>query len=423
MNFAHDRRIVITGIGSVSPIGIGVKRLAKAAFQGEVGKLDLINDRRKNQVLTYVIDREAVHKRVMTLRELYQGSTGMQCPVNIKASNPIQASFVATYDALNNSGILENNQVRLPERMRERTSLAMGCPVEVAKCERLLNTAERIPTAPIESVGSYSATELARTFLIEGSVVAINQACSSAITCLDALISKLRSGVSDIGLSGTVDLDVANIPEGFSDAGLLLPNNDQYSPMDADNKGIRLGEGAGTVVVETLENVRNRNAEDKIYAELITSAGFCDASDKTTPSGLGLERSIREVLRQSGVNPKEITFVQVHGTGNKASDEVEINVLKNVFDDHFAKLKITANKSRYGHSIHNAGFYNIAELALSLKDGKATPTIKVANPRCPSPPLVTNINDQSSDAKYGIAISMGFGGLNNCVLLKKWDGD
>jgi 3-oxoacyl-[acyl-carrier-protein] synthase II len=414
-----EQRVVITGIGPVCPTGIGIEEFRSAAFKGQKGAKETFQDRRKNTNIRFSTDRGRLEEERTRLYKLHKG-----CNVRPKSLDSLKSSFVASHLALSDSGLINDSRTKLQEHNRISTSVFYSVPPEFENIEKYFSDINSSVSRHLaEDVGSYVSTELSRIFGAEGISRAINACCSSTLNCIDDAIRYLKDGSSEIALCGSADMSYTSMTEGFSDFGILASNNDEYSPMDESNKGLRIGDGAGSLVLETLDHAKARNATDKIYAEILASASFSDASDRTKPSGLGLERSIDSVLKKAGLKPNQISFVQVHGSGNKVSDEIEIATLKKIFKEHFKKLLITSNKSRYGHSMINAGFYNLAELALSLKNSKPTPTVGVTKPRDADLNLANLTTKASDQYQYGVAISMGFGGINNCVLMKKWNPD
>ncbi|MDD9897513.1 MAG: beta-ketoacyl synthase N-terminal-like domain-containing protein [Candidatus Melainabacteria bacterium] len=415
----QDNRVLITGIGPVTPSSIGVTEFSRAAFQGEQGNLQKSTDARGKSNRVFRVDRQALSDEAARLKLLH----GRTCGVRPNSLNSLKASFVAAHHALEDSAVISPTRSRIGDDEAHKTSIFFAAPPEFLNIGRFF---ERLAEPGVqrhlaEDVGSYVSTELSRIFGAKGIVRSINACCSSTLTCLDEAFRYLKDGTSDLALCGSVDMDFASVTEGFDDFGILLQADQEYSPLDQGNSGLRLGEGAGALVLERLEHVKQRGALDKVYAELLASASFADAADRTLPNGEGLERSILSVLEQANISPADIDFVQVHGSGNKKSDELEIRVLRKIFGDHLKDMKITANKSRYGHSMINAGFNNIAELSISLKEDQPTPTTGIETPRDPDFPLYKLGDSYNEKSKYGIALSMGFGGINNCVLLKKWD--
>ena len=414
-----EQRVVITGIGTVCPTGIGVEEFSSAAFNGTKGRIEVFQDRRGNNNQRFLVNRQRLEEERKKLHKLHDG-----CNVRPRSLDSIKSSFVASHLALSDSGLINDSRTKLQEQDRESTSVFYSVPPEFKNIEKYFSDINfGVQRHLAEDVGSYVSTELSRIFGAEGISRAINACCSSTLNCIDDAIRYLKDGSSEIALCGSADMSYTSMTEGFDDFGILASENDEYRPMDESNKGLRIGDGAGSLVLETLGHAKARDATDKIYAEVLASASYSDASDRTKPSGLGLERSINSTLRKAELKPEQISFVQVHGSGNKASDEIEIATLKKIFGEHFKRLLVTSNKSRYGHSMINAGFYNLAELALSLKNSKPTPTVGVTRPRDADLNLA-NLTTQANDKyKYGIALSMGFGGVNNCVLMKKWNPD
>ena len=179
-----------------------------------------------------------------------------------------------------------------------------------------------------------------------------------------------------------------------------------------------LGEGAGMFVLETLENAQARGA--KIYAEFAGFGMSSDAKDITTPDAKGAARAVDNAIRDSGLKPIDIDYINAHGTGTRINDLTETAVLKQVFGDHARKLAISASKSLFGHALGAAGALEMLATVLAVTDNMAPPTINYLglDPECD----LDYVPNKARPMKINAALnnSFAFGGLNAVVVVKKW---
>ena len=184
--------------------------------------------------------------------------------------------------------------------------------------------------------------------------------------------------------------------------------------------GMVLGEGAAVFVFETLDNAKARGA--KIYAEVVGHGLSSDAMDITLPDANGAARAIGGALKDAGLNPEDVDYVNAHGTGTAANDVTETRALKQVFGDHASKFAVSSTKSMIGHALGGAGVLELAAVVLGMRDGIAPPT---ANYQEPDPECdLDYIPNEAREMEINVAISnsFAFGGLNAVVALRKFDG-
>ena len=212
---------------------------------------------------------------------------------------------------------------------------------------------------------------------------------------------------------------------GFASMRALSTRNDDPTqasrPFDKDRDGFVMGEGAGILVLEELESARRRGA--KIYCELVGYGMSGDAFHISAPceDGDGAIRVMRKTLKDAGVEPSVVDYVNVHGTSTPVGDRVEVIALKNVFGEHARRLAISSTKSMTGHLLGAAGGVEAGITALAIRDQVLPPTI---NQRTPDPECdidcVPNVARKAA-VRYALSSSFGFGGTNGALLFKKYD--
>ena len=254
---------------------------------------------------------------------------------------------------------------------------------------------------------------------ITGPAYSVASACSSANHAMGQAFFMVRSGMVDTAVTGGAEATITvGTMKGWE--ALRVMANDTCRPFSKGRTGMVLGEGAAVFVFETLENAKARGA--KIYAEVVGHGLSSDAMDITLPDANGAARAIGGALKDAGLNPEDVDYVNAHGTGTAANDVTETRALKQVFGDHASKFAVSSTKSMIGHALGGAGALELAAVVLGMRDGIAPPT---ANYQEPDPECdLDYIPNEAREMEINVAISnsFAFGGLNAVVALRKFDG-
>ena len=253
---------------------------------------------------------------------------------------------------------------------------------------------------------------------ITGPAYSVASACSSANHAMGQSFLMVRSGIVDTALTGGAEATITvGTMKGWE--ALRVMANDTCRPFSKGRTGMVLGEGAAVFVFETLENAKARGA--KIYAEVVGHGLSSDAMDITLPDANGAARAIGGALKDAGLNPEDVDYVNAHGTGTAANDVTETRALKQVFGDLASKFAVSSTKSMIGHALGGAGALELAAVVLGMRDGIAPPT---ANYQEPDPECdLDYIPNEAREMEINVAISnsFAFGGLNAVVALRKFD--
>ncbi|HAT35294.1 MAG TPA: beta-ACP synthase [Rhodospirillaceae bacterium] len=254
---------------------------------------------------------------------------------------------------------------------------------------------------------------------ITGPAYAIASACSSANHAIGQAFHMVRSGLVDRAVTGGTEACIAiGTMKGWE--AIRVMTTDTCRPFSKNRTGMTLGEGAAIMTLESLDHAKARGA--KIYAEIAGFGMTSDAMDITMPSFEGASKAMKFALKDGGLNPGDIDYVNAHGTGTAANDVTETKAIKIALGDHAENVAISASKSMFGHALGAAGAMELAVTTLAINNGIAPPT---ANYEEPDPDCdLDYVPNEARDLEINAAISnsFAFGGLNAVLAVKKFDG-
>ena len=261
----------------------------------------------------------------------------------------------------------------------------------------------------------------------KGPNIVTTTACASGIHAMGTAYSEILLGRVKAVITGGVEATVT--PLGVAGFTALKALSTQYNdepakasrPFDAKRDGFVIGEGAGLLFVETLESAQERGA--RIYAELVGYGASGDAYHMTAPceNGEGMARAMQNALREAGISPSAIGHINAHATSTMLNDSTETKAIKLLFGDHAKKIKISATKSMTGHLLGAAGGIESVFTALALHDEMLPGTINLENPDPECDLDYMADGSQNIACEYAMCNSFGFGGTNASLILKKWD--
>ncbi len=250
-------------------------------------------------------------------------------------------------------------------------------------------------------------------------------ACATSNNAIGDSFKVIQRGDADLMLSGGAEASITPISfAGFCNMGAMSKNPDPATasrPFDKDRDGFVMGEGAGILVLEELEHALNRGAN--ILAEVVGYGCTCDAYHITAPhpEGVGGIKSMQMAIKDAGIKPEEVGYVNAHGTSTPLNDPSEVKVIKAVFGSHAANIAMSSTKSMTGHLLGAAGAIEAVVTAMAIHDSFLPPTINVQNqdPECDID-CVPNKGREGS-IKYALSNALGFGGHNATICLKKYE--
>ncbi len=409
------RRVVITGLGIVSPVGLDVKSSWENILAGKSGISNITH-----------FDTTGFNTRFGGSVKNFDITTILSAKDARRMDTFIHYGIAASKEALTDSGleITDSNAFRVGVAIGSGIGGLPG--IEKGNKAYLESGPRKISPffVPANIINMVSGN-VSILFGLKGPNVAISTACATATHSIGDAARIVEYGDADVMLAGGAEM--ATSPTGlggFGAARALSTRNDDPEtasrPWDKDRDGFVLSDGAGVVVVEELEHAKARGA--KIYAEIIGYGMSGDAYHMTSPrkDGDGAKRCMELALYNARKAPDTVDYINAHGTSTPAGDIAEVHAMKSAFGSHASKLAISSTKSMTGHLLGAAGGLEAIFTALAIKNQVAPPTINIQNqdPDCD----LDFISDGAREIKIDIALSnsFGFGGTNGTLILEKF---
>ncbi|MFN8598364.1 MAG: beta-ketoacyl-ACP synthase II [Anaerolineae bacterium] len=408
-------RVVITGLGALSPLGLSVDELWSGLLAGRSGIARVTQFDASNmpcQIAGEVKGFEA--KNYIDGREAR------------RMARSAQFAVAATQQALKDAG--------LPDRFAEpdRAGVLLGTGIGgIEKIDEMLNVQRQRgydkinPFLLPNSLCNLPAHHVSKAFQALGPLNTVVTACAAGTQAVGEGAELIRRGRADIVVAGGVEAAMVDFLLGGFCAMRALPTSyndrpEQASrPFDKNREGFIFAEGCGILILESWEHAERRGA--KPYAEVLGHASSSDAYDvaKPEPSASGAVRAMRWALQDAGLTPERVSYINAHGTGTAANDAGETNAIKQVFGEHAYSVPISSTKSMIGHTMGSAGALEAVVCALTLKHSIIHPTInyETPDPECDLD-YVPNVARQA-DVQVTLSNSFGLGGQNACLVLGK----
>ncbi|HED36246.1 MAG TPA: beta-ketoacyl-[acyl-carrier-protein] synthase II [Gammaproteobacteria bacterium] len=408
------RRVVVTGLGIVSPVGNDLKSSWASILAGKSGAALITEFDTSDQSVKFACEvKDFDASEYIAKKELKKMDTF------------IHYGIAASDQAIKDSGLV------ITEQNAERIGIAVGSGIgglpmiEKNKDAMAKGGARKISPFLIPgSIINMISGNLSIMHGIKGPNIAPVTACTTGTHSVGLGARMIAYGDADVMIVGGAEKACSPLGiGGFAASRALSRNNDNPQaasrPWDKDRDGFVLGDGAGILVLEEYEHAKARGA--KIYAEMAGFGMSGDAYHMTSPSagGEGAARCMVNAMKDAGINPDEIQFVNAHGTSTPAGDVAETMAVKSAFGEHAKSLAITSTKSMTGHLLGAAGGIEAVFTVMSLQDQVASPTINLDNP---DPDCDLDfVPHTARDMKIDIAMSnsFGFGGTNGTVIFRK----
>ena len=411
----NKRRVVITGLGAVTPLGLNAEESWQAVRAGGCGIAPITQYDPAGQKVT--LAAEVKH----FVPEEHLGKSEAK-----RMGRFTQFAVTAAREALRDGG-LDPDQTDL-DRCGVIVSSGIGGQA-ITEAEHLRGM-ERgwdkvspfyIPTA----ICNMAAGQIAISAKFRGMCSCPVTACAGGSNAVGDAFHYIRDGYAEVMLCGGTEASITPLAiGGFTSMKALSQAEDPSRasiPFDKERSGFVMGEGAGVLLLEELEHARRRGAA--IYAEVVGYGATCDAYHMTAPlpDGSGGAKAMAMALKDGGVAPEDVDYINAHGTSTHLNDAGETSAVKTVFGPHAGKLMMSSTKSMTGHMLGAAGAVEAIFTAMALRDGFVPATIhyQVPDESCDLD-IVPNVG-RSADLHCAMSNSLGFGGHNASLVLKKWE--
>ena len=417
------RRVVITGLGAVSPLANGAEPTWQRLIRGESG-LRTITSFDISDLPAHVAGQVPCDPAVECY---FNADDYVALKDQRKMDRFIVYGIAAATQAIQDAGWHPSD-----EEEKERTGVIIGSGIgglsQIYDTSLTLNTQGPrrvspffIPACLINLVSGHVSIQHG----FKGPNHAVVTACATGAHAIGDAARLIQFGDADVMVAGGTEAAICRIGvAGFAAARALSTNfNDNPKaasrPWDRDRDGFVMGEGAAILVLEEYNHAKQRGA--KIYAEVIGYGLSGDAYHITAPAedGNGAYRAMRQALRNAKLNPEDIDYINAHGTSTPLGDVVEVRALKRLFGEHAKKLAISSTKSAVGHLLGAAGSIEALFCTLALRDNVAPPTLNLDNPSDECDLNFVPHQAQERPLKTVMSNSFGFGGTNACLILKQ----
>ena len=410
------RRVVVTGMGAVTPVGNDIVSFWDSIRSGKCG-IDTITSFDASEFKTQI----AGEVKGLEVTDFIEKKEAR------KMDKYTQFALIAASEAVKNSGL--DMEKEDPWRVGVVTGSGIGG----------INTLEEQHKALLERgpgrvspffipmmIGNMAAAQIAIKYGMKGINENVVTACASSTNAIGDAYRHIQYGSNDVIIAGGAEAAVSPLAfAGFCNMKAMSTRNDdpQHAsrPFDAERDGFVLSEGAGFIVLEELEHAKARGAN--IICEIVGYGATDDAYHITSPvpGGEGGAKAMELAIKDAGAEPADITYINAHGTSTKYNDHFETQAIKSVFGEAAYKVAVSSTKSMTGHMLGAAGGVEAIVCALAIHDGYIPATINYVNPDPDCDLDIVPNEGRSCEVKYAMSNSLGFGGHNATVVFKKYE--
>jgi len=408
-------RVAVTGLGAVTPVGNNVPTMWENVVAGRsgVGKITLF-------------DASDLETRIAAEVKGFDAVALFGTKATRRMDRYTQFALAAAQEAVADAGL-----AFVPgdtDRVAVIVGTGIGGMATLVQQVHLLDEGGPRRVSPLfipMVLGDSAAGQVAITFGIRGPNMAILSACASGATCIGEAAEMIRQGRVDKAICGAAEASVLRLAvAAFNSMGAVSRRNDEPAracrPFDANRDGFVMGEGAGVMILERLEDGLARGAH--VYAEINGYGASADAYHITAPleDGAGAALAMRSALASAGLAPSDVDYVNAHGTSTPLNDKAETKAIKSVFGDHAYRLAVSSTKSVTGHLLGASGAVEAIITAKALQEGIIPPTInyETRDPECDLD-YVPNVA-RRTPIHVAISNSFGFGGHNACLAFRRY---
>lgn len=411
-----NRKVVVTGMGAITPVGNDIPTMWKAIKAGESGL-----------GLCTLFDASDYDAKVFAEVKGFEAKQWMDSKDARKMARFTQFAVASAVQAVKDAGL--DMAAEDPYRVGAMIGNGIGGYEIIHESYTKFFSAgwRRMPPLTVPMlIANEAAGNIAMVLGIHGPAFTQVTACASGTDALGLALDMIRSGRADVVIAGGTEAAITPFSIGgflqlktLSTAFIDQPSRSSR-PFDRDRDGFVMGEGAAIFVLESEEHAKKRGA--RIRAEFAGYGGTCDAYHLTSPdpSGLPGSRAMGLCMQDAGLKPADVQYFNAHGTSTAINDPTETAALKQAFGDHAYKLKVSSTKSMTGHCIGAAGAIEAAICVLSIEDNFFPPTINLENPDPACDLDYVPNKGQSGAVDVALSSSLGFGGHNGCVAFRRY---
>ncbi len=414
-----ENRVVITGLGVVSPVGNNVTDFWNSLVEGKCG-IDLIKGFEEYELPVSVAGQ---------VKDFNPEADGLERNDIRRNDKFCTFAMAAAAQAMTDSGLKSGENIE-PERLGVYIGSGIGgMDTFVNETEKLLNEGVRriSPLFVPMMISNIASGNVAIKHNAQGVCLPVVTACATGTTAVGEAFRAIKHGYADAIIAGGAEASINPLAiGGFANSKALSRSEDPLKasiPFNANRNGFVMGEGAGVLILESLESAQKRGA--KIYAEVVGYGNSCDAHHVTAPSpdGIPASRAIKQSLTEAGFDPeKDLLYINAHGTSTPLNDKTETAAIKLAMGEEAArKAIISSTKSMTGHMLGATGAVELIAATLTVKNGIVTPTIGLDEPDPECDLDYTPNVARKADITLAISNSLGFGGHNGCVAVRKWN--
>ena len=415
-----ENRVVITGLGVVSPVGNNVTDFWNSLVEGKCG-IDLIKGFEEYELPVSVAGQ---------VKDFNPEADGLERNDIRRNDKFCIFALAAAAQAMTDSGLKSGENIE-PERLGVYIGSGIGGMETFVNQTKVLleeGVGRISPFFVPMMISNIASGNVAISHNAQGVCLPVVTACATGTHSAGEAYRAIKHGYADAIITGGAEASVHPLAiGGFANSKALSRSEDPLQaslPFSADRHGFVIAEGAGMMVFESLESAQKRGA--KIYAEVVGYGNSCDAHHFTAPhpEGIPASRAIKQALDEAQFDAeKDLLYINAHGTGTPLNDASETKAIKIAMGEEAArKAMITSTKSITGHMLGATGAVELIASALSLYHGVVTPTIGLTNPDPECDLDYTPLKARKADLTVAISNSLGFGGHNACVALRKWEG-
>lgn len=407
------RRVVITGIGMMTSLGLGAKDSWSGILESRSGVRNIDE-----------FDTSKLPCKIASTISSFDPEHYIAARDIRKMDRFIHLGIAAAIEAIEDSSWQPED-----EYARDRTGVMVGSgigglgmientSVEFHESERGKVSPYFIPASLINLLSGHISIK----YGFSGPNSAVATACSTGAHAIGDAARMIKYGDADVMIAGGAEAPITPVGvAGFSAArALAITFNDKPTkasrPWDIDHAGFVMGEGAGVVVMEEYEHAVKRGA--KIYAEIAGYGLTGDAFHMTSPNGRGASRAMNNALKDAKINPNQVDYINAHGTSTKMGDAIELGAVQTLFDEN-KSVKMSSTKSSIGHLLGAAGSVEAIFTTLAICDQVAPPTLNLHKPITEATMNLVPLTAQETKIKYALSNSFGFGGTNASLILRK----